>query len=137
MGTIVNCSENFSIARSLLNTSFRISARLAEDGSIGSVHWNGGDSQVADFDDVTKYAHITEGDVVVAAGFSHYFPSGVIIGKIERATLRENATSYNCRIRLAADMSRLSNVLLVKNNAAIEAQTLEEHPQPAADENKQ
>jgi rod shape-determining protein MreC len=137
VGTIVNCSENFSIARSLLNTSFRVSARLAEDGSIGSVHWNGGDSQVADFDDVTKYAHITEGDVVVAAGLSHYFPSGVIIGKIERATLRENATSYNCRIRLAADMSRLSNVLLVKNNAAIEAQTLEEHPQPAADENKQ
>lgn len=136
VGTIVNCSENFSIARSLLNTSFRVSARLAEDGSIGSVHWSGGDSQLADFDDVTKYAKIAEGDVVVAAGFSHYFPSDVVIGKVERATLRENATTYDCRIRLAADMSRLSNVLLVKNNSAGEAQSLEEQPLPSADESK-
>lgn len=134
VGTIVNCSENFSIARSLLNTSFRVSARLAVDGSIGSVHWNGGNSQMADFDDVTKYARIEQGDLVVAAGFSHYFPSGVIIGKVEKATLRENATSYDCRIRLAADMSRLSNVLLVKNNAAVEAQTLEENPYPTAEQ---
>ena len=63
-------------------------------------------------------------------------PSDVVIGKVERATLRENATTYDCRIRLAADMSRLSNVLLVKNNSAGEAQSLEEQPLPSADESK-
>ncbi len=128
VGTIVNCSDNFSIARSMLNTSLRVGARLAKDGSIGTVGWNGGDSQVVDFNEVTKYAKVEVGDVVTASGFSHYFPSDIVIGTIESVVLPERATTYNCRVRLSADMSRLYNVLLIKNNSADEATMLEGDP---------
>ena len=66
VGTIVNCSDNFAIARSMLNTSLRVGARLAKDGSIGTIGWNGGDSQIVDFSEVTKYAQVEVGDVVTA-----------------------------------------------------------------------
>jgi len=126
VGVVVDCSENFAIAKTLLNVDFRIGGVLAEDGSHGSVVWRGGDTQIIDFVELSKYAKVKEGDLVRAAGFSHYFPSETTIGKIEEFSLTENGTSYNCKIRLAADMGRLFNVVLVRNTGAGEAQALEE-----------
>ena len=60
-----------------------------------------------------------------AAGFSHYFPSEVVVGHIEKMELGKNGASYNCKVRLAADMDRLRNVILIRNNNGGEAQALE------------
>ena len=126
VGVVVDCSENFAVAKSLLNADMRISGVLAGDGSHGAVVWRGGDSGVIDFEELSKYASVKEGDVVCAAGFSHYFPRETVIGNIEKVELAENGTSYNCKIRLAADMGRLYNVILVRNTNAGEAKSLEE-----------
>lgn len=126
VGVVVDCSENFAVAKTLLNVDFRISGVLAEDGSHGSVVWRGGDTQIIEFVELSKYAKVKEGEMVRAAGFSHYFPSEAVIGNIENFTLADNGTSYNCRVRLAADMGRLFNVVLVRNTGAGEAQALEE-----------
>jgi cell shape-determining protein MreC len=61
---------------------------------------------------------------VRAAGFSHYFPKEAIIGNIEDIELAENGTSYNCKVRLSADMERIHNVVLVRNAALEELQSL-------------
>ena len=126
VGVVVDCSENFAVAKTLLNVDFRIGGVLAEDGSHGSVVWGGDDTQVIDFVELSKYANVKEGDLVRAAGFSHYFPSEAVIGNIEKFELADNGTSYNCKVRLTADMGRLFNVVLVRNTGAGEAQALEE-----------
>ena len=126
IGVVVDCSENFAVAKTLLNVDFRIGGVLAEDGSHGSVVWGGGDTQVIDFVELSKYAKVKEGDLVRVAGFSHYFPSEAVIGNIEKVELADNGTSYNCKVRLTADMGRLFNVVLVRNTGAGEAQSLEE-----------
>ena len=126
VGVVVDCSENFAVAKTLLNVDFRLGGVLANEGSHGSVVWRGGDTQVIDFVELSKYAKVKEGDLVQAAGFSHYFPSEAIIGNIEKVSLSENGTSYNCKVRLTADMGRLFNVVLVRNTGAGEAQELEE-----------
>ena len=126
VGVVVDCSENFAVAKTLLNVDFRIGGVLAGEGSHGSVVWRGGDTQIIDFVELSKYAKVKEGDLVRAAGFSHYFPSEAVIGNIERFELAENGTSYNCKVRLTADMVRLFNVVLVRNTSAGEAQELEE-----------
>ena len=126
VGVVVECSENYAIAKTLLNMDFRVSGVLAEDGSHGSVVWSGSDTQIIDFVELSKYANVKEGDTVCAAGFSHYFPRETIIGHIEELKLADNSTSYNCKVRLAADMGRLYNVVLVRNTGAGEAQALEQ-----------
>lgn len=126
VGVVVDCSENFAVAKTLLNVDFRVGGVLAEDGSHGAVIWSGGDTQLIDFIELSKYANVNEGDEVRAAGFSHYFPREAIIGNIEKVALSDNGTSYNCKIRLAADMGRVFNVVLVRNTSAGEAQALEE-----------
>ena len=126
VGVVVDCSENFAVAKTLLNVDFRLGGVLAEDGSHGSVAWRGGDTQIINFVELSKYAKVQKDDLVRAAGFSHYFPKETIIGNIEEIELAENGTSYNCKVRLAADMNRLYNVVLVRNTGAGEAQALEE-----------
>ena len=126
VGVVVDCSENYAVAKTLLNVDFRIGGMLAEDGSHGSVVWSGGDTQIIDFVELSKYAKVKEGDLVCAAGFSHYFPNKAIIGNVEHAELANNGTSYNCKVRLAADMGRLFNVVLVRNTGAGEAKALED-----------
>ena len=126
VGVVVECSENFAVAKTLLNVDFRIGGLLLGDGSHGSLVWSGGDSQVIDFVELSKYANVKEGDTVCAAGFSHYFPSETVIGEIESVALSDNGTSYNCKVRLAADMGRVFNVVLVHNTGAGEAKALEE-----------
>ena len=126
VGVVVDCSENFAVAKTLLNVDFRIGGVLSNDGSHGAVVWGGGDTQIVDFVELSKYANVKKGDEVHAAGFSHYFPSEVVIGNIESVAWAENRTSYNCKIRLAADMGRVFNVVLIRNNNSGEAQALEE-----------
>ena len=126
VGVVVECSENFAVAKTLLNADFKVGGVLAGDGSHGAISWNGGDTQIVDFIELSKYAKVEEGDLVRAAGFSHYFPREVVIGNVESYELAENRTSYNCKVRLAADMGRLFNVILVRNTSAGEAQALEE-----------
>ena len=126
VGVVVDSSENFAVAKTLLNVDFRLGGVLADDGSHGSVVWGGGDSQIIDFVELSKYANVKEGDTVCAAGFSHYFPSETIIGNIKSVEMAENGTSYNCKVRLAADMGRVFNVILVRNTGAGEAKALED-----------
>lgn len=123
VGTVVDCSANFAVARTLLNTDFKLGGLLAEDGSLGSIYWRGGDSQVVDFGGVSKYATIREGDKVVTAGFSHYFPQGMVIGHVLSAAVEGD--TQHCKVALAADMARLQNVILVKNTMADEAMSLD------------
>lgn len=125
VGVVVECSENVAIARTLLNSDLRIGGMLEGDESHGSIVWGGTDAQVVDFVEVSKYAKVAEGDTVNVAGFSHYFPRGVRVGTIEKVELAENGTSYNCKVRLSADMGRLRNVVLVRNTQAGEARALE------------
>lgn len=130
VGSITNCSQNFSIASSILNTSLKISARLSEDGSMGLANWRGGDAHIMEFSDITKYAQISVGDTVEAIDFSEYFPSGTIIGTIESFELNDDQTMYNCRLKIAADMSRINNVILVDNHSIDEVRRLKSEPEP-------
>jgi rod shape-determining protein MreC len=126
VGVVVDCSENFAVAKTLLNVDFRLSGVLSDDGSHGSVVWSGNDTQIIDFLELSKYAKVKEGDRVLAAGFSHYFPKETVIGDIEKVDMADNRTSYNCKVRLAADMERVFNVVLVRNTRAGEVRALEE-----------
>ena len=126
VGVVVDCSENFAVAKTLLNVDMRLGGVLADDGSHGSVVWRGGDTQIINFVELSKYANVKRGDLVRAAGFSHYFPKEVVIGNVEKIDLASSGASYNCKVRLAADMDRLRNVVLIRNNGAGEAQSLEQ-----------
>lgn len=127
VGLTIRSSAHFSIAKSILNTDFRLSARLNDDNSIGSVHWNGGDPTEAVLENVSKYAEIRTGLTVYTAGFSHLFPEGVEIGTVKDFSISDGGSIYNCTITLSADLNRLQNVLVVRNPNLDEVTELEKN----------
>ncbi|MBQ3259768.1 MAG: rod shape-determining protein MreC [Alistipes sp.] len=114
VGYILDCSERYSVAISILNTSFRTGCKIKGDGYSGSIEWNGGSPYEVTMCELSKYAQIEVGAEVVTTGVSHYFPSDMRIGWVESFELDDSKTYYNAKVRLAADFSNLYNVVLVK-----------------------
>jgi rod shape-determining protein MreC len=114
VGYILDCSERYSVAISILNTSFRTGCKIKGDGYSGSIEWNGGSTYSVTMCELSKYAKIEIGAEVVTTGVSHYFPSDMLIGWVESYELDESKTYYNATVRLAADFSNLHSVILVK-----------------------
>ena len=125
-GYVVDCTERYAVAMSVLNTSFRASGKLADAEYYGSIYWDGLDQNVVILGELSKYADPKPGQEVVTTGFSQYFPADVLIGWVESASLNETRTAYDVRIRLAADMTALHDVVLVKNQDYNEQRQLEE-----------
>lgn len=128
VGYITNCSQSFSIAVSLLSTSFKVSARLSDDRSMGTVYWSGGDIHMLQMSDISKYAVFEEGETVEAIDFSEYFPSGTILGTVESKQMNDEQTMFSCTLRIAADLSRIDNVILVDNREVEQVRILKQEP---------
>ena len=108
-GYVVDCTERYAVAMSVLNTSFR----------------DGGDQHTVVLDELSKYADPQPGQEVVTTGFSQYFPADVLIGWVESAHLNETRTAYRVHVRLAAEMTRLTDVILVENRDLTEVRELQ------------
>ena len=48
-GVIVGCSKNYSVAMSVLNLDFKLSARIKSNGYFGSLSWDGRGLPVCNF----------------------------------------------------------------------------------------
>ena len=110
---------------SVLNTSFRASGKLAGSDYFGSIYWDGFDAEHVRMRDLSKYAAVERGDTIVSTSFSRYFPAGILIGTVEEFELNETRTAYDVRIRLAAEMTRLTDVILVENRDLTEVRELQ------------
>ena len=112
-GYVVDCTERYSVAMSVLNTSFRASGKLVGADYFGSIYWDGADPHTVVLDELST------------TGFSQYFPADVLIGWVESAELNETRTAFKVRVRLAAEMSRLTDVILVENRDLTEIRDLQ------------
>lgn len=115
MGYVIGCSERYSVVMPLLNIDFRTSGKIAGDDHFGSISWGGGSPYKMEMTELSKYADIEVGDEVVSSGLSHYFPEGVKIGYVESYSLNDTQTAYDVVIRLAADVTKISNVIVIEN----------------------
>ena len=126
VGYIVGCSDRYSVAISILNDKFTTSGKIVGDDHFGSITWNGRSPHKVQMSELTKYAEFEVGAPVVSSGLSHIFPEGVKIGVVESFSENDNQTSFDVVVRLAADMTKVSNVLVISNNGYIEDTELEE-----------
>lgn len=124
VGYVVECSERYAVAISILNTSFRASGKIAGGDYFGSILWDGSDPRRVTMTELSKYSEPHVGDEVVSTGFSQYFPSEIPIGTVERAELNEGRTAYTVDVRLAVDVSGLGDVILVRNKDLREVESL-------------
>ena len=123
VGYVVHCTKGYSIALSVLSSSFRTSGMLSGSSYRGSIYWDGADPHTVLMGDLSKYADPQPGREIETNG-SLFFPDGVKIGRILDAQLDETGTTYTVRVELDARLSGLSHVILVENRDLDEIHSL-------------
>lgn len=113
-GVIVGVSENYSIAMSVLNLDFKLSARLKNSDYFGSLNWDGRDYRQAMLNEIPQHVPLNVGDTIETTGYSAIFPEGVLIGTISEFEKR-GGDFYNIRVQLSADMRKLRYVDIIGN----------------------
>ena len=73
-GVIVGCSENYSVAMSLLNLDFKLSARIKSNGYFGSLSWDGRDYRYAVLSEIPQHVTVNVGDTIETTGLFSNFP---------------------------------------------------------------
>jgi rod shape-determining protein MreC len=116
VGIVVDVSDHYSVAMSLLHRQTRISAKLKSTPYFGSLLWkNELDPMTMNLEDIPKHANVAEGDTVETSGFSYMFPPGISIGRIVKDSLPEGNNFYTIEVRLLNDLSKAENIYIVKN----------------------
>lgn len=115
VGTVVSVSENFSWVMSVLNQHTKISARIDRLNQMGTVVWNGGSPAIGTLLDIPAHVKVNKGDTITTSGFSHIFPEGIMVGKVEKIHIESGEHFYTIDFRFSADLNSLRNVYVIKN----------------------
>ena len=116
VGVVYLVSDHYSVVIPALNAkSSRISCAIRNRDYFGYLHWTGGDPTIAYVEDIPRHAHFRKGEWVVTSGYSSIFPSGVLVGKIEKVFNSNDGLSYKLQVRLSTDFSCLRDVVVVSD----------------------
>ncbi len=113
VGIIVNTSDRFSQAYSVLNTQVRVSVSHEKSGQFGTLVYQRVDPRYMTLVDLPKYAEVSIGDTIVTNRFSSVFPDGVVVGTIADYAVEDGTNFYNIKVRLSHDMGRLDYVYII------------------------
>lgn len=118
LGYISSCSDKYSVATSILNTSFRSSGKLDGDSYVGSIYWSGDSRYQVQMKELSKYASPQVGQQIISTGFSNIFPAGVKIGRVLSYELSASQRSYDLVIELGVDISAIDNLFIVGSSSS-------------------
>jgi rod shape-determining protein MreC len=113
-GIIMGCSDNYSVAMSVLNLDFRLSARIRSNGYFGSLSWEGRDYTHALLSEIPQHVTFGIGDTVETTGYSAIFPEGMLIGTVSNFE-KSGSDFYRIEIALATDFRNLRYVSVIGN----------------------
>lgn len=123
-GVIVGCSDNFSIALSLLNLDFKLSARIKSNGYFGSLTWDGKNYRHAQLNEIPQHITINPGDTIETTSYSAIFPEGIAIGTISDFS-KSGSDFYIIKVELFTDFKKLYYVDVIGNLKRAEQTELE------------
>jgi len=123
-GVIVGCSKNYSVAMSLLNLDFRISARIKSNGYFGSLSWDGLSYKHAVLNEIPRHVAVNVGDTIETTGFSSVFPEGIMIGTVSNYE-NPGGDFYLINVLLNTDFRKLHYVNIIGNMLKTEQLELE------------
>ena len=125
VGLVTKVSENFSTVISLLNSRWKISAKIKRNDYFGSLSWDGKDYRRVQLNEIPYHVPVQNGDTIVTTGYAASFPEGLVIGTISDFSIGTGSNFYKIEVMLAADFKNLVIVGLVENKQLNEIKQLQ------------
>lgn len=115
VGIVVNVSNNFSEAMSLLHVQNTVNASLKNSGEFGTLQWDGKDPRYLTLKNIPKSAGVKQGDTIVSSIYSYNFPPGYMIGTVAGITMDNVTGFFILKVKTAADFFNLQQVHIIEN----------------------
>ena len=125
VGIIDNTSPRYATVISVLNTNFRLNAKIKKSNHFGSLGWNGKSTGFAQLTDIPRLAAIRKGDTIVTGGQSLIFPENINIGTVDKIYIDNQTNYYTLDVKLFNDMTNLGHVYILKSKDNEEITNLE------------
>jgi rod shape-determining protein MreC len=115
VGAIIEVSENYSIATSVLNTnSFKIVPKITElNYTKGTLFWNGKDPNYLILEEINKYEALKKGYHIVTSPYSKNFPENIPIGIVESIETSPAEPFYKVKVRTSVNFGKIQTVYIV------------------------
>ncbi|OFX74282.1 MAG: rod shape-determining protein MreC [Bacteroidetes bacterium GWE2_29_8] len=114
VGIVNNVSDNFSTVLSVLNNKVKVSIKLERTKYIGTLIWDGYNSNKAKIIEIPIHAEIKVGDKVITSGYSEIFPENYSVGYILHINRKPGNNFYDIDIMLSNDFNNINYVYIVK-----------------------
>jgi len=125
-GIVVEVSNHYASAMSLLHKNTKISARLKNNGQMVNVSWGGVDYRKGMLEDIPTHILPRAGDTVVTSGYSFLFPENLLIGVVGDKIIK-GGNLNKAELIFSTDFNNLYYVYVTKNNALEELDSLNMH----------
>lgn len=126
VGIITNVSNHYSTGPTILNTKWKVSAKIKKNDYFGSLSWEGNNPMIAQLNEIPYHVNLSIGDTIVTSGYSSVFPEGILIGYIEDFNHESGDNFYEIDIRLSTNFQTLSHVEVIKNYNINEITSIQE-----------
>jgi rod shape-determining protein MreC len=126
VGYVVSCSDHYCVVQPMLNIDFSTGGRL-EDGGLCVIWWSGASKYEVEAKEISVYSEPNVGMSVEVR--SERLPEGVLIGTVTEYELNSTKSAYSAKIAIAANMSKLDDLLIVENTHYGEIEELMNHTQ--------
>jgi rod shape-determining protein MreC len=125
VGIIDDISPRYATVISVLNTNFRLNAKIKKSNHFGSLGWNGKNTGFVQLTDIPRLAAIRKGDTIVTGGQSVIFPENINIGTVYKIYIDNQTNYYTLDVKLFNDMTNLGHVYIIKSKDQEEITKLE------------
>lgn len=116
VGVVMSVSPHYSVAISVLNPKFQLNCKLKNKNYFGPLVWDGKDFQYTFLENLPRHAEMIPGDTVITSGFSAFFPEGLPVGVVVDIHKQKNDNYNSAQVKLFADFSTLTNVMIIQNS---------------------
>lgn len=123
VGMVQSVTENFAYAISYANVNMTVSARVGQNGAVGTLRWDGRSTNRGLLTGIPLQCSIEPNDTIYTSGFSTIFPGDIPIGTVI-STKSNKGSSCEAAIQLFEDISTLKYVTIVRNTDRDQIQSL-------------
>lgn len=126
VGKVKITSDNFSVVASLLNIDILTSVQLKRTSHFGTIQWDGSSPDFIKLLYLPRHVKPEVGDSIVTSGYNSIYPEGMMVGKIDKVELKDEALFYDVRVRLSQDFRKLTYVAIIESKLKEEQDSLEQ-----------
>jgi len=128
VGVVVSATRHYSIVNILINTDFRVSAKIQRSRVDGIVAWDG---QAFTLRNIPKMRDVKVGDVVITSEYGNTFPSNIRIGIVSDVRGQESSLFKSIAVTPSVDFVKLEEVFVIVSTPDAERVELEQHFLPS------